>query len=172
MGAVQRRDCCSLLERNTAGNDEHYGKKARFQSNVRVCYLNQAGLIANSFFSRKSQYTAKIKAWRLEKYANCTMWKYVDQEMKKRKLKGKDSVFEIRGRKRSRKSIEREISRNVTYTSQVQLLEDIPTPEGIQVFTPCEELLPIVLREVYTGNLPCFEIQRDIRMMMSKCPAF
>lgn len=100
------------------------------------------------------------------------MWKYVDQKTKKRKLEGKDSVFDIRGRKRSRKSIEREISRNVTYTSQVQLLEDIPTPEGIQVFTPCAGSLPVTLRQVYTENLPWFEFQRDVRMVMGKSPTF
>jgi hypothetical protein len=96
----------------------------------------------------------------------------VDQTTKKRKLEGKDSLWEIRGRKRSRSYIEREISRNVTYTSQVQLLEDISTPEGIQVFTPCAESSPIVLRQVYTGNLPWVEFQRDIRMMMSKSLPF
>ncbi|KAH8705961.1 ankyrin repeat-containing domain protein [Talaromyces proteolyticus] len=119
----------------------------------------------HGFKATKNQYTTKIKAWGLEKYANSTMWKYVDQEKKKRKLEGKDSLFEIRGRKRSRSYIDREISRNVTYTSQVQLLEDIPTPEGIQVFTPCAEESPIALRKVCIDNLPWFQFQRDIEMM-------
>lgn len=96
----------------------------------------------------------------------------MDQKTNKRKLEGKDSVWEIRGRKRSKSYIEREISRNVTYTSQVQLLEDIPTPEGIQVFPPCAESLPVTLRQVYTSNLPWFEFQRDVKMMMSKSPIF
>ncbi|CRG91178.1 Delta-latroinsectotoxin-Lt1a [Talaromyces islandicus] len=122
----------------------------------------------HGFKATENQYTTKIKAWGLEKYANSTMWMYVDQKTKKRKLEGKDSVFHIRGRKRSKKSIEREISRNVTYTSQAQLLEDIPTPEGIQVSTPCDKSLPIALRQVYTDNLPWFEFQRDVREMMTQ----
>lgn len=170
MGAIQRRDCSSLPERNFAKNDEDYGRKTWLQSIVRIYLLSS--LCANGWLllCRKNQYTAKIKDWGLEKYGNSTMWKHIGQKKEKRKLEGKDSLFEIRGRKRSRSYIERELSRNVTFTSQVQLLEDIPTPEGVRVFTPDAESSSIALRQVYTGNLPWLEFQRDVGIMMSKSP--
>ena len=48
----------------------------------------------------------------------------------------------------SRKDMEREISRNTTLTSRLQHPKDIPTPEGIQVFTPGNEGLPILTNQL------------------------
>jgi hypothetical protein len=107
----------------------------------------------------------------LKKYANLPIWLFVDQRQRKRKFQeGKDTEYSIHGIKRSRSDIEREIARNVTHTSRLQLFEDIPTPEGVEVFTPgAEESLPsVVLRKVFINNLPFFQMQREIKALMCK----
>lgn len=75
----------------------------------------------------------------MQKYANALDYTYADQQIKKRALVGKDTAFNIRGKKMSRKDMEREIGRNTTLTSRLQYVKDIPTPEGVQVFTPSGE---------------------------------
>lgn len=94
----------------------------------------------------------------------------MDQETRKRKLEGKDTEAIIHTRKRTRQEVEKEIARNVTDTSRLQLLEDIPTPEGVQVFTPGAEAssTSIALREVCTSNLPSVQLQRDIGALIVK----
>uniref|UniRef100_A0A093V663 Putative ankyrin repeat protein n=1 Tax=Talaromyces marneffei PM1 TaxID=1077442 RepID=A0A093V663_TALMA len=92
------------------------------------------------FQPTKSQYATKWKQWGLQKYANALDYTWADQKIKKRALEGKDTDFNIRGKKISRKDMEREIGRNTTLTSRLQYAKDIPTPEGIQVFTPCPDV--------------------------------
>ncbi|GAM40612.1 ankyrin repeat-containing protein [Talaromyces pinophilus] len=93
----------------------------------------------HGFQPTKSQYLTKLNRWDLQKYANALDYTYADQQIKKRALEGKDTAFNIRGKKMSRKDMEREIGRNTTLTSRLQYVKDIPKPEGVQVFTPSGE---------------------------------
>ncbi|RAO67112.1 uncharacterized protein BHQ10_003124 [Talaromyces amestolkiae] len=93
----------------------------------------------HGFVPTKSQYLTKLKHWGLRKYANALYYTYADQKIKKRALEGKGTAFNIRGRNMSCKDMEREIGRNTTLSSRLQHTEDIPTPEGVQVFTPSYE---------------------------------
>lgn len=83
-------------------------------------------------------------------------------------MEGKDTGFNIHGRKRTQKEVEREIARNVTLTSQLQLMQDIPTPEGVEVFTPGAGVscTPVTSRKVCTSNLPSVQLQRQIHVLM------
>lgn len=76
------------------------------------------------------------------------------------------------GRKRTQKEVEREINRHVTSRTQLQLLEDIPTPEGVQVFTPGAEVSSpsVTLRKVCWDNLPSVQLQKDIQTLVFKDP--
>jgi ankyrin repeat protein len=81
---------------------------------------------------------------------------------------GKDTGVIIHGRKRTRQEIEKEIARNVSHKNRLQLLEDIATPEGVQLFTPGAEVTstPIVHREVCLRNLPSVQLQRELQTLM------
>ena len=58
----------------------------------------------------------------------------------------------------SRKDMEREIGRNTTLTSRLQYVKDIPTPEGVQVFTPSgEENFDSITLEANIDNLLEFQ---------------
>ncbi|KAE8553615.1 hypothetical protein TMatcc_006939 [Talaromyces marneffei ATCC 18224] len=123
------------------------------------------------FQATKNQYTTKFETWGIQKYADRAIWAYVDQKLRKRKLEeGKDSGFIIHERKRTRLEVEKEIARNVTHMSRLQLLQDIPTPAGVQVFTPGAEAssASVALREVCTSNLPSVQLQREIHAVMCK----
>ncbi|PCH04573.1 Hypothetical protein PENO1_026910 [Penicillium occitanis (nom. inval.)] len=110
------------------------------------------------FQPTKSQYLTKLKHWGLQKYANALDYMYAGQQIKKRALEGKDTAFNIRGKKMSRKDMEREIGRNTTLTSRLQYVKDILTPEGIQVFTPSgEENLDSIILEANIDNLSEFQ---------------
>jgi hypothetical protein len=117
---------------------------------------------------RKNQYTDKFKAWGLKKYANHNIWAYADQKKRKRKLVGKDTEFEIHGKRRSNSEVDEYIARNVTNTERLQLTEDIPTPEGVQAFTPVAEASAVTARDVHIDNLPSFQLLRDIHEFMCK----
>lgn len=55
----------------------------------------------------------------------------------------------------SRKDMEREIGRNTTLTSRLQYVEDIPTPEGIQVLTPGVEVSSTLTNQLeYIEDIP------------------
>jgi hypothetical protein len=118
----------------------------------------------------KNQYTTKFKDWGLKKYAKATFYAFADQRQRKRKLEGKDTEFSIYGIKKPRSEVDKEISRHVTFTSRLHRLEDIPTPDGVQVFTPGPDVssTSVVLREVYTDNLPCLQLQRGIQALFRK----
>jgi hypothetical protein len=171
MGSIQRRDSCSLFHsqghigQNNAGHEGKTWISADVQT---PCKMNESIAVANLLCS-ENQYTRKFEAWGLKKNANKDIWKYADQKTRKRKQEeGKDTEFEIHGRKRSKAEINEKIARNVMHTERLQMVEDIPTPDGIQAFTPVAEASIVTLREVYIHNLPCFRLQRDIQALMCK----
>jgi hypothetical protein len=117
----------------------------------------------------KNQYTKRLQDWGLKKYAKADLYLFADHRQRKRKLEeGKDTEFAFYGRKRSRPELAREIPRYVTQTNQLQLFEDIPTPEGVEVFTPGAEdtNASVALREVFINNLPSIQLQRDIQALL------
>jgi hypothetical protein len=105
----------------------------------------------------------------LQKYASATIWTFIDQRLKKRTLEGKDSEVNIHGRKRSRLEIDKEIARNTTFTSRLQIVEDIPTPDGVQVSTPGAEVFDsAAFQEVNIDNLPWFRLPEGFQSLMGK----
>jgi hypothetical protein len=111
-----------------------------------------------------------LKDWGLQKYLSATEYTYADQKIKKRALEGKDTAFNARGKKISRKDMEGEIGRNTTLTSRLQYVEDIPTPEGIQVFTPpSAEVSPdSVTLEANIDNFPWSRMHKDFHAHIGK----
>ncbi|KUL84791.1 hypothetical protein ZTR_07259 [Talaromyces verruculosus] len=120
------------------------------------------------FQPTENQYTTKFTRWGLRKYAKGGQWLYVDQKLRKRDLKGKKTAISIHGRKRSRSEAEKEIARNVTFTSRLQHTEDIPTPEGVQVFTPSadESSDTVTHQEEAFSNLPLLRLGKDLQMLI------
>lgn len=129
------------------------------------------GVVANIFLYSKNQYALKLENWGLKKYAKNGLYLYADQKQRKRKLQeGKDTEFAFYGRKRSRSEMDKEIARHVTLTNRLQLWEDIPTPEGVEIFTPGAEdySASVTVRDVFINNLPLFQLQRAIQALMRK----
>jgi hypothetical protein len=115
-------------------------------------------------FRSKNQYTTKLKAWGIGKNANASTWEFIDKVKRKRKLEGKDSEIVLYGRKQSRRKVEKEIARNVTFTSG-RSPEDVPTPEGLNILTPLAETLAQSHREVYFENLPWLQFKRETQSL-------
>lgn len=100
----------------------------------------------------------------MQKYTSGNTWTCVDQKLRKRDLEGKDSEIHINGRKKSRSEVRKEIARNVPLTSYLHYMEDVSTPEGVQVFTPRAEVasgLDIITPESVPIFTPSVEVSSD-----------
>lgn len=72
--------------------------------------------------TRESEYKKKLKAWGVRKNGTTSAWVFVQREVAKRKLQGKED-YEVlmHGKIYTAKQAEREMARHVTYTTNCAL---------------------------------------------------
>jgi hypothetical protein len=71
-----------------------------------------------NYFS-KNDYVKKLKMWGVQKNVKknhtTDTWNFIDKRLKKRAMAGKESDVSLHGKNYSRRRIQQEISRHVTY---------------------------------------------------------
>lgn len=76
---------------------------------------------------------------------------------------GKESDVLLYGRLQSRAKVQKEIARNVTFTSTLENMEGVATPEEVSVFTPHADSSVPSSQVVYTDNLPSMKFKQEIQ---------
>ncbi|KAI9926080.1 hypothetical protein MW887_004541 [Aspergillus wentii] len=95
-------------------------------------------------------------------------WKYTCYKLRKRELQGKPSAVLKHDRKLDDKTVQKEISRNVSLTdmSTMDLDEDIPTPSDIQIVTPPPTNDELLCMRVRVDNLPWIQFKLEVQSIV------
>lgn len=115
MEQTQGRSLISLPQESFKPGDETYDCEAWISQKVRFAARS---LILCSLCTRESEYKKKLRAWGVRKNGTTSAWVFVQREVAKRKLQGKED-YEVlmHGKIYTAKQAEREMARHVTYTT-------------------------------------------------------
>lgn len=123
--------------------------------------------------SSKNQYTDKLKMWDIRKYHPGSDWAIIQSTKRKRSQMGKDSDFEIRGRKYTKREAEKEIARHVPLGRE-WCSSDAVLPDYITVTTPPAEAsaLPGLYRAFLLRDLPSYQWTQAMDTLCKSVPSF
>lgn len=101
------------------------------------CQLCEGTLPSSDGFPSESQYRARLKVWKIGKHTTPDTWVFIDGRMRKRRRIGKDTDVLLYGELQPPRKVAKEIARNVTLVDTLHDLSDVPTPDGVEILTPC-----------------------------------
>lgn len=96
-----------------------------------------SALASTNSVDSENQYRAKLKSWNIGKHATPNAWVFVNNRIEKRSRAGKKTDVLLYGELQPPRKVAKEIARNVTLVDTLHDLSDVPTPDGIEILTPC-----------------------------------